>query len=115
MNGLVQEKAVYEAGVQNASIAASGSEIFFSRQIDKEATQKYGSFNNVEIVNDSAQTIKIELDGLSTRARILFAKSTLVIKAEQGIYYNNIKVTNQSSTTAIGANEVFLIGRIVRR
>lgn len=109
------ETALYETNATNASISASASETFFSADIDKKAIQKYNSsFNFLEIVNNSSNDLFIDLDGLTARRRQLFARSTMVIKAEQGIFFNNVKVTNQSASTAISASVISLLARIVR-
>lgn len=102
----------YENGAQNASIAASASETFFSGALDKAACSQWGSFNYLEIVNNSNNDIAVELDGLSSRRRILFARSAMVIKIEEGTYWNNVKLTNLSSTTAITAGDVALQAKI---
>lgn len=112
---MTSEIANYENGAQNAEIPISGSEIFFSLNADMAAKSQFGSFNNLEIVNDSANDLFIDLDGLTTRRRTLFAKSTMVIKAEQGIYFNNVKVTNKSAAAVVSASAISLLARIVRR
>lgn len=115
MPNIAPQKAVYESGYQNAEISASGSEIFFSETNDHVAKSQYNqSFNNLEIINDSPNDLTIELDGLSTRKRTLFGKSAMVMKAEEGIFWNTVKVTNKSSSVVVDAGDVSLIGRIVR-
>lgn len=109
----ILELARYEAGYTNESIAASGSETFFISALDQAAKSQFKSFNNLEVVNDSTIDLFIDLDGLSIRRRKLFAKSTIVIKAEQGIFWDTIKITNTSSTTAVDASTLNLTGRIV--
>lgn len=104
----------YEKSANNASISASASEIFFSAQPDKEANQQYGSFNYLEVVNSSASKIAIDLDGLSTRRRILFANAALVIRTQERTFFNNVKVTNLDSSNTVAANEINLNARIVR-
>lgn len=112
---MTRETALFETSATNAEIAADASETIFITEDDKKATQKFFSFNNLEIVNDSDEDILIDLDGLATRRRTLFGKSAIVIKAEQGIFFNNVKITNKSSATAIPAAAVNGIARIVRR
>lgn len=110
-----EQKAVYEAGATNAEIAAAGYMIYFSGDADQAAKERFNqSFNSLEIVNDSDITLILELDNLTTRKRKLFAKSTLVFNAEEGTYFNTLKVTNTSATTAIAAGELNMIARIVR-
>ena len=111
---MVQEIANYEVGKSNAEITSGNSETFFKDQPDTEAKSKYGSFSYLEIVNDSASNIFIDLDGLTNRRRKLFARSTMVIKAEVGIYFDTVKIIEASSGT-IAADEIKLIGRILQR
>lgn len=112
---MVQEIALYESSATNAQINASSAETFFAAANDKQHQIKNNqSFNNLEIVNDSSNDLTIDLDGLSTRRRTLFAKSALVIKAEQGIFFTNLKITNKSSTAAVSASAINLIARIVK-
>lgn len=111
---ITEGAAVYETSATNASIAASASESFLISTIDQEGKLQWGSFSYLEIVNDDVQTLDIDLDNLSTRRRRLFGKSTLVIKPSEGIFFNTLKITNTSSTTAVGAANIKIIARIVR-
>lgn len=109
-------KAVYENGATNAEIAAGGTafEFLFSGTADKQAISRYGqSFNSLEINNDDANTVlDIDLDGLTTRRRRLFAKSSLVIEPKDGIFFNNVKITNTDAANATGAGNIKAIARI---
>lgn len=104
----------YEATKSNAQITSGNSELFFIDKADQDARARWGSFNNLEIVNDSASDVFVDLDGLSTRRKKLFARSTMVIKSDQGIFWDTIKLTEDSSGT-INADEIKLTGRIVNR
>lgn len=106
---------VYETNASNASIAADASEFFFSNEVDRQNTTKWQqSFNFLEIVNDSSINIEIYLDGLSTRKRVLFGKASIIIKPEENIFFNNVKLTNTSSTTAITAADITLNAAIMK-
>jgi len=96
--------AKYLNTAQNAEIAASSSEIFAAAQADVEAKQRYGSFNKLELYNESALDVRLELDGLTTRRRTIFAKSGFAIAPEEGIFFDTLKVTNLSSTTALAVD-----------
>lgn len=108
--------AVYEAGATNAQINAGGTnfEFFFSNTADKQAVARYNqSFNSLEIVNDDSNTvIDVDLDGLSTRRRRVFSKSNLVIEPKDGIFFNNVKITNTDAANNTGAGNIKLIARI---
>lgn len=110
---ITQGKALYETGVQNSQIAANGDAWFLTNQTDLENKQKFGSFNNLEIINNSTSKVNIDLDGLSTRRRILFGNSTLVIKPDEGIFFDTFKLT-EIDGAIISADEIALIARIVR-
>lgn len=106
----------YESSATNAEIAASASETFFSSGNDRVNVQLHQqSFNYLEVINNNASTnLEIYLDGLATRKRILFPKSVMVIKAEESIYFNTIKITNSSGAAAITAGEIQLLARIMK-
>lgn len=107
-------RTLYESGAQNASIAASASETFFSASLDKAATSQHGSFNYLEIVNNSNNDVQVLLDNLTARRRTLFARSAMVIKIEEGTYWNTVQLVNLSSTTAITAGDIQLQAKIAR-
>jgi len=108
-----QGNALYEAGVQNGAISSSASAFFFTRGVDLENKQKYGSFNNLEIVNNSTNTLALDLDGQTTRRRVLFGKASIVIKPDQNIFFDTIKLTDLTGAN-IDADTIALIARIVR-
>ena len=105
--------SLYETYKENAQIAASGSETFFILAADRENKDKHGSFNYLEVINDSNIDILILLDGLTTRTRKLFAKSIMIIKPEENIYYNTVKITNTDGANVIAVSLIRLIGRIM--
>jgi len=107
--------AVYEKHTANAEIAASGNAIYFSDTEDKVQLQKANqSFNYLEIINDSSIVIEVYLDGLATRKRLLFGKTALIMKPEESIYFNTVKLTNTDAASAITAGEVQLIARALK-
>jgi hypothetical protein len=103
---------LYEKHEANSLIGASASETFFSGQPAQENKQKYGSFNSLELINDSNEEIYVFLDGLDTRKRILGAKANLIIEPQEGIYFNTLKITNSSAVNTIAANLILPIARI---
>jgi len=113
--GISAVKVNYETTQQNsAQILASGVLTFLSTEADKAQTSQWGSFSYLEVINDSGVEIKIDLDGLTTRRRTLFGKSVLIIKTEEGLFFNNVKITNADGATAVAANEITVSARIGR-
>lgn len=106
--------SAYEVHTTNAEIAASASAYFFNAVSDKQNKDKHGSFNYLEIINDGDISIKFQLDGLATRERELFGKSTIVMKAEESIFFDTLKVTNMDAVTAIAAGKLLFIARILK-
>lgn len=105
----------YESNKTNAQIAATASEFFFSTNDDRNYLLKYqSSFNYLEIVNNSDEDIIVYFDGLATKYRRLFGKSIIVIKPEENIYFNTLKITNTSGANAITAGDLIIIARIMK-
>ena len=104
----------YENSATNAEIAISGSEIFFSSEATRQAITKHKqNFNYLEIINDDDKNLKIRLDGLTTRERILFAKAGMVIKADDDIYFSTLEVINTSGSVVVAAGKIRLNIRIM--
>jgi hypothetical protein len=103
----------YEESTANAEILASASEIFFSTDSAKQQISKHQqSFNNLEINNDdNASVLGVDLDGLISRRRLLYPKSSLSITGEDGIFFNNVKITNLGAG-AVAINKIRLNARI---
>jgi len=114
---MVYWKSLYEENATNAEIASGGtaSETFFATNSAKQQIAKNNqSFNSLEINNDdNSIVIDIDLDGLSTRRRRLFAKGNLSISPEDGIYFNNIKVINTDGAVALAASKIKLNARML--
>jgi len=108
--------SLYEETATNAEIAAAASETFFSTNAAKQQIAKnQQSFNALEINNDDASTdIDVDLDGLAARRRRVFSKSSMVISPEDGIFFNNVKVTNVHASSATGSTKLKLNARMLR-
>lgn len=102
--------SLYEENATNAQILATASEFFFSTNAAKQQIAKNSQcFNALEINNDdNSLVIDVDLDGLSTRRRRVFAKSTLIIEPKDGIFFNTIKITNPDAANAIAAGKLRL-------
>ena len=112
---ITKQEILYETQQQNSGVVAAAASVTLLSQIaDKQAATQYGSFNYLELINDSSVEMYVDLDGLNTRRRTLFGKSVLVIKLEEGLYFNNVKVTNNDASTSITANQITAIARIGR-
>lgn len=107
---------VFEADTEtNASIAASGFEIFLSSEINRGQMEKFiQSFNALEIVNEDSKTIDLELDNLSTRRRKIKGNSTFVIEPENEIYFNTVEIVETGGASAIDAGNVLIKARIAK-
>lgn len=100
----------------NAEIAASGSETFLSSENNRAQFIKNNqNFNSLLVVNNGANTINIDLDGLTTRRYVLFGNSTLIINPEDEIFFNNVKVTNTSTTSVITAAALNGYARLMKK
>ena len=108
--------SLYEESATNAEIAATASATYFSTDAAKQQISKNQQcFNSLELNNDSNNVvIDVDLDGLSTRRRRIFAKSSWTIEPEDGIFFNTIKITNTDAANALAANAVKLNARIVK-
>jgi len=113
---MVVWKSLYEEGATNAEILAGASETFFATNNAKQQIAKNKQcFNSLEINNDSNTiVIDIDLDGLSSRRRRLFAKGNLSILPEDGIFFNNVKITNTDGANALSANSIKLNARMLK-
>lgn len=113
---MVYYKTEYQENAQNSEILASANQTFFSSENTRANLSKNGqSFNALEIVNNSnSVVIKVLLDGLTEKTRIVFAKSNLVINAEDNIFFNTIKIENTSAIDKIIAGDIVINARIVK-
>ena len=101
---IIKAREIYSNVEQNAEIPADGSQDF---AVDNSATSsknKYGSMNTLLLVNRSSNAIRLTLDG--TTFAELFANSTLAINAEDGLFFNLIRVTNLNSGAVCSANAI---------
>jgi len=113
---MVQWYSLYEESATNAQINATLSETFFSTANAKQQITKFQQcFNALEINNDdNAIVIDLDLDGLSTRRRRIFAKGNFSILPEDGIFFNNIRITNTDAANNLAAGKVKINARILR-
>lgn len=110
--------SVYEEAATNAQINSGGTnfETFLSNNNARANMLRHQqSFNSLEINNDSSNCVlDIDLDGLSTRRRRLFAKTSLIIEPKDGIFFNTIKVINTSAANNLTAGDLKINARIVK-
>lgn len=106
--------AVFEKHTSNSgAVAQNGKVTLFSDADSQQAKAQYNSFNYLEIVNDSDNDLNLYFDGLATRKRKLFGKSSLVIDAEDNIYFNNLQIENPEAV-AVAIGELNAVGRIMK-
>lgn len=101
---IIKAQQLYSAVEQNAEISASSSEDFAVDNTAQANKLKYGSMNSLLLVNRSSQAIAVYLDG--TKFAEMSAGQTLTMNAEDGIFFNLIRVTNLSADTAITASTI---------
>jgi len=113
---MVVWESLYEESATNAQILASASETFLSNNTAKQQMTKFSqSFNALEISNDdNAIVVSIDLDGLSTRRRLLFAKGNFTILPEDGIFFNTIKINNTDAANNLAAGKIRLNARMLK-
>lgn len=100
---------VYATNTQNAQINASSSEIFGITSTDIEQKKKHGSFNFLIITSLSSLSVDIQLDGLTTRRiATLLGAGAVKLDPRDGIYFDTLKITNLSASTAITAGDISL-------
>lgn len=108
-------KSVYETNFTNANIAAAASETFLSNNADRAQVAKAKqSFNALEIYNTSALILFIDFDGLTTRRRKMFGNSALIIKPEENLFFNTIKITNGDAALQADATLIQGQARILK-
>jgi len=92
----------FSAGVINAA----ASETFNAAQTDLVKLDRYGSANSLILTSLADELFRVDLDGTTQRTiGILGIRGSLVIKPEDGIYFNSVKLTNLSATNS-SADEV---------
>lgn len=113
---MVEWISLYEESATNAEILAGASETFFSTNNAKQQIAKNNqSFNSLEVNNDSNTiVIDLDLDGLSTRRRRIFAKGNFVILPEDGIFFNNVKITNTDGANALALGLLKINARMLK-
>jgi len=94
---------------QNAEITAGASESFGISESDQANRRKYGSMNTLFLTNRSDSAIAVYLDGnIYTE---LFSQATLVIEADDGLYFDLIKVVELDSATITAGQITIRYGR----
>lgn len=110
-------KSLYESNDSNGSLidVSPAYATLFNSLFDRQRKVEFkSSFNYLEIINNSDNDIKIRLDNLSTRERLLFGKSIIVIKAEENIFFDTVQIINTSASVQISANAISAIARIMQ-
>jgi len=101
---IIKAQEIYTNVEQNAEIPASGKQDFAIDTATNENKRKYGSMNSLLLVNRSSNAVQLELDGKIFAE--LFANSSITINAEDGIFFNLIRVTNLNAGAVCSASSI---------
>lgn len=104
---MVQFITLYQNGADNETISASGQETFGNTNADRKGKGKHGSYNFLTVTQSGTGAYSIKLDGLDNRKTKLPSTGSYVIKAEEGIYFDFIVVTDESGS-GISAGDISL-------
>lgn len=108
-------KEVYAESNSAGIIANGASETFGGSITNMENRDKYGSANSLVITSFATEQFRIDLDGLTTRTiGILQPNGSFIIKPEDGIFFNTVKLTNVSSTSSTADEVKVRLARGVR-
>jgi len=103
---MVKFKQVYSGAFSAGIIATTASEYFGNAQAHNEKRQRYGSSNGLIITSLATERFQVILDGVDTFA-ILQPNGSVIIKPEDGIFFDFVQLTNLSGTNS-SADEVKL-------
>jgi hypothetical protein len=96
---------LYQQTKQNGTIGADAQEVFGQATSDREAKNKYGSFNSCVITIRKSSGAVIQLDGSNERQFTLTQPGTFSIKPEEGEYFTWINILDGDSA-GITAGEI---------
>jgi len=109
---MVTYNELYVETHKTGAINASASETLGADRASQVHRDRYGSSNSLVLTSLADEDFHIFLDGVDARlAGILYTRGSFIIKPEDGIFFNSVKLTNVSATNA-SANEV--VCRIAR-
>lgn len=96
---MVQFKEQWASSFQASAITSGSSETFGANESTQTKKDKWGSANSLILSSLSDEDFEVRLDGLDSRLiGILYTRGALIIKPEDGIYFNSVKLTNVSGT-----------------
>lgn len=87
----------------NTALAAAGSEFPIT------STNNVDFYNELQVINGDAVTIRISLDNDSMRIYDVLSKTSMTIAAEEGLKFTKIKQTNQDAATAETAGAILFV------
>lgn len=96
---------LYQQTTQNSTISADSQEVFGQATSDREARNKFGSFNSCVITVRKSSGAVIKLDGSTERQFTLSQPGTFSIKPEEGEFFTWI-VVEDGDSAGITAGEV---------
>jgi len=96
-------KEEYSESFSASAINAGAYEIFDNASLGNKM-DKYGSANSLVITTVASEDFSVVLDGSKTMG-ICFARGGFIIRPEDGIFFNTVKLTNLSLTNS-SADEI---------
>lgn len=96
----------YAEAFSAAAINASAQQIFGAAESSSVNRLRYGSANSLVLSSIADENFAVDLDGLTTRRLgILQPKGSFVIKPEDGVFFNTVRLVNLDGTNS-SADEV---------
>lgn len=100
----------------SAALGASGTQIFGDTREATVNRDRYGSANTLTVSSQSSQHISVKLDGRDEKTiAVLDEGDSFTIEANEGIFFNFVKITNLNAAKPMLAGEVAVVmGRLGR-
>jgi len=98
---MVTYNEVWSSSFQSAAINSTAFEDFGNDAATIRKKDRYGSANSLILTSLATEDFVIRLDGLNERIfGILYAKGSVIIKPEDGIFFSHVRLTNVSGTNS---------------
>ena len=96
-------KLLESVSAKNTDVAASSSEIVITEP------SRHDYYNSLEVYNRDNVAIEVRLDSLTSGAKVYQcpANTVMVLEADEGILFKEVKQVNLSASTAETADAIF--------
>lgn len=102
---MVRFNETWASDFSAGAIVTTASEHFGNELDTVQKRQRYGSANSLILANLSAENLLILLDGTRTVGILYASGGSYVLKPEEGIFFDFVKLTNVSATNT-SADEI---------